>query len=85
MPPGYPQYSQTVFHAPAEVDAGSLFEVFGRTGHLGNIKPGKDDLGEHLIIEYEVVGILVEVDAFQHFSTEGAVSGMVFRQFIVDQ
>ena len=38
----------------------------------------KNDLWKHFIIKNEVVGILIEVDAFEYFATKSPVTRMVF-------
>ena len=80
-----PQHTQSVFHASAEIDAGRFFKVLGRAGNFSDIEPGIHDLRKHFIIKYEIVGIPVELNTFQHGAAECAVTGVVFRQFVVDQ
>ena len=75
---GHPQYAKAIPHTSSEIDGGSLFEVFRRAGYLGDVVAAIDDLGEHFIVEDEIVGIEVEADAGKHFPAESPVAGMVF-------
>jgi hypothetical protein len=79
------QNSEAIFHAASKVDGGGAFEVFGWAGDLCNVVTVEKDLGEHLVVEDEIVGISVVVDVFEHFAGKGPVTGMVFGEFGADE
>ena len=79
MRPRHPQYAQTILGTALKIDGGGFLEVFGGAGHLGNVVPLVDDLGEHLVVEDEIIRIAIVVDALQDLATKGAVARMLFR------
>ena len=74
--------AQSIGDAAAEIDAGGFCEIAGRASDLGDLIAQVDDLGEHLVIEYEVFGIDVEVDALEDLAGEGAIAGMIFGDLL---
>ena len=54
---GCDQHAESVFHAAAEVDGGSFCEILRGTGNFADAEAEVDALGEHLVVEDEVVGI----------------------------
>ena len=74
------QHAQAVGHASAEVDAGGFFEIFRRAGDFADAEVEVDALGEHLVVEDEVVAVFAEREAGQDFAAEGSVTGVVFTQ-----
>jgi hypothetical protein len=71
------QDAETIFHAAAEVDGGGFLEVLRGTRHFTDVKAEVDTLGEHLVIEDEVVGIFQQWKRGEYLSAEGAISGVV--------
>ena len=51
------QHSQSIFHAALEVDGRGFFKVFRRAGDLANVEAEHHGLGDHLVIEDEIVGV----------------------------
>jgi len=76
------EHPKPVFGATRKVDRAGLFEVLGWAGHLGNVEPVVDDLGEHFVVEDEIVVVGIEVDVLQDFAAESAVAGVVLAQSI---
>jgi hypothetical protein len=52
------QYTETILDAAPEADGRCIFEVFGRTRNFTDAEAKIHALCQHLIVEYEVVGIL---------------------------
>jgi len=82
---GDPEYAHSVFCASGEVDGRSFLEVFGGAGDFGDVEAGVNDLGEHFVVEDEIVAVGIEIDGVEYFAVEGAVSGVVFGEFVVDE
>lgn len=78
---GRRKHAEAVFDAPPEVDRGSVFKIFSRAAYLSDSEPEIHRLGKHLVIEYEVIGVLFERKRFEHRAAECSKAGMVFRQF----
>ena len=55
------QNLEPIANASAEVDGGGFFEIFGRTRYLADMKTEVDALGEHLVVEDEIVAVFSEV------------------------
>src|SRR5580698_2665749 len=72
--------SEAVFHTAAKVDGRGFFEIFRGAGNFTDAKAEVDTLGEHLVIEYEVVGIFDEWKLGKHFAAEGAISRVIFGE-----
>src|SRR5207237_9892873 len=51
------QHAETIFHAAAEINGRGFFKILGRTRDLSDAEAEVGALGQHLIIEDEVVGI----------------------------
>jgi len=79
------QYSNTVDNTSAEIDGEGPLEIFRGTGELANAITEPDDLGQHLVVEDKVVGVLLERQAFQNIPGKGPVPGVVFRQLVTQQ
>ncbi len=60
------QDADSIFHAAPEVDGRSFFEVARRAGDLADSKAEHHTLGEHLIVEDEVVRVLEQREGLQH-------------------
>lgn len=52
-----PQAAKPVFHAPAEVYGRGIRHVARRAADLGYGIAVPEDLGEHLVVKHEIVGI----------------------------
>jgi hypothetical protein len=63
---GYFQHAQAVVNAPLEINRGGLLKIFSGTRHLGDVESGEKNLGEHLIVKHEIVGIFLEIDRQQN-------------------
>lgn len=74
--------AKSVGDASSEINRGSFFKIFSWASHFGDMEPCVDNLGEHFIIENEVVRIGFKVDSFKYPAIKSAISGMVFGQFI---
>src|SRR6202140_3503 len=74
---GCTQYAESVFHAAAKVDGRGLLEILCGTGDFTDAETEVHALGQHLIVEDEVVGIFQQRQVGEHFAAEGAVSGVV--------
>jgi len=79
------QDAQSVLGAALEIDGRRFLEIFGRARDFGNLKSVVKYLCQELVVENKVVRIGIVVEAFQNFAVVGAISGMVFRQFLVHQ
>src|SRR6185295_4992238 len=69
--------TKAVFDAAAEVDRGSLGKVFRRATDFANGEALPKDLGQHLIVEYEVIRVSGQVNAFEDLARECAIAGVV--------
>ena len=78
------QHTKAVHHRPAEIDAAGLGEVFGRAGNLTELHVQRHGLGEHLVIEHEIVGVSAKGQRFEHLARKGPVTGVVFRQLAAE-
>src|ERR1700676_4842496 len=74
---GCGQDAEAILHATAKVDGRGLFEILCGTGDFANAEAEVHALGQHLIVEDEVVGIFQQRQVGEHFAAEGAVSGVV--------
>ena len=75
---GYAEHAESVLNTAFEIDAGGVVEVFGGAGDLGDVEAGHEDLGEHFVVENEIVVVFVVMYFFQYFAREGAITGVVF-------
>ena len=53
-----PEDAETVEQGALEIDRRGLFEVRGGAADFTDFVTGQQDLGQHLVVEYEIVGIL---------------------------
>ena len=60
-----PEDTETIGYGTAEVDRGGFREVFRGAGDLSDREPEGNRLGEHLVVEDEIVGVLVEGKGLQ--------------------
>ena len=79
------QYAKTVDHASPEIDRRRLREILRRTADLAHAEAEPEDLGEHLVVEDEVVGVLEQRKRFQHLAREGPVAGVVLGELRAEQ
>lgn len=77
--------AEAIFHAAAEVDGGGFREIFRRTGDLGNFVTGIHNLRKHLVVEHKIVGVGLVVDGLNDLFRKRAVTGVIFREFLIDQ
>lgn len=75
------EHTQAVLHTSFEVDGRGLLKIFGGTRNLANTEAKHDRLGDHLIIEDEVVGILMNWKSFENFTGEGTEARVILREF----
>ena len=75
--------AETVLDAAAKVDRGGLGEIPGGTGNFSHAETEENDLREHFVVEDEVVAIGFEGKGFEDAAREGAVTGVIFREFVV--
>ena len=59
---GNSEYTTSVFHASAEIDAGSFFKIFCRAGDLCNFVAFHKYLRQHFIVKYKVIIIGLEIN-----------------------
>jgi len=52
---GYFEDTQAINRRTTEINGGCFFKVFGGTGNLSDVKTLVDNLGEHLVVEDEVI------------------------------
>ena len=74
------EHSKSIFDAALEIDRGGLFEVLGRAGDFSDAETEHDGLGDHLIVEDEVVGIFEQRERLKQFPRECPEAGVVFRE-----
>ena len=77
--------AHAVFGGAGEVDGGGFFEVFGGAGDFAYFEAGHEDLGDHLVVKDEVVGVVGEVYGADDVCGEGAVAGVVFGEFLAEE
>src|SRR6266851_7228347 len=77
--------AQAVLHAASEIDRRRFGKVARGAADLADVEPEPDGLHEHLIIENEVVGILLERQRLEKAARKGAIAGVVLRQFVPEQ
>ena len=76
---GSDQHAPAIAEAAAEADGRGFGEVAGRAGDLADLKAMTKDLGKHLVVEDEIVGVGRVVYGFEHLARKGPVAGVVFR------
>ena len=57
--------TETILHASSEADRGRIGRVSRGTADLADRETVPDDLGQHLVIEHEIIRIAFERQAFQ--------------------
>jgi hypothetical protein len=62
---GCPKHTTSVNHATAKVNRRGFGKIPGWARNFANPVAVPDELGEHLVIKKEIVGILVERQLFQ--------------------
>lgn len=78
-------HPKAVLDASGQVDRRRFLKIFSRAGHFGNLETGINNLGEHFIVENEIIRIGFKGNGAKHLATESPVARMVFREFIIDQ
>ena len=76
---------KAIFDAALEVDRGSFFEIFRRAGDLADLEVEHDGLGDHLVVEDEIVGVFEQGEGLQQFPREGAIPGVILRQLDAEE
>ena len=77
--------SEAVDAGAAEVDGGGLFEVLGGAGDFADAEAEVSGLGEHLVVEDEVVGEVEEGKALEDGAAPATVAGVVLGDFLREQ
>jgi len=72
------EHAQSVNGAPLQVDGGCFLVIAGGTGDLSDLETGVEDLGDHLVVEYKILGVQVVIDASQDLPGKSPESGVVF-------
>src|SRR5204863_7270918 len=76
--------TEAVTHASTKVNRGSFRQIFRRARDLADFRTQPNDLGEHLVVEHKIVGVLFNRDTLEQTSGKGAISGVIFRQLRAD-
>ena len=66
------EHAQAILHAAAEIDGGGFLEVLGGAGDFADVEAKHDGLGDHLVVEDKVVGVLRAGEAVSSSSREKA-------------
>src|SRR5207302_1960390 len=77
--------AEAVLHAAAEIDRRRLGEVARRAGDLADLESEPDRLRQHLVVEDEVVGVLLQRKRLEEPAGEGAIARVVLGQLVADQ
>src|SRR5271166_2180946 len=75
------QNFETVSNAAPEIYGGGFREIFCRAGNFADAEAEVHALGEHLVVENEIVAVFAQRQAGQHLAAEGAVAGVILREF----
>ena len=59
--------SDAVFYASFEIDGGGIGKVLGGATHLSHRVSEPDNLCQPLVVEYKVVGVLLERQLLEKF------------------
>ena len=78
-----PQHPEAVHYTATEVDGGSLREVLGGTGYLPDPVAEPNDLGEHLVVEDEVVRVLGQRELLQRAAGRRGAGASLHRRLEV--
>ena len=81
---GYTQHTPAILHAAGEVDAGCLFKIFCGACNFCYLKTIHEYLGDHFIIENEIIAVGAEVYGADDLCAECTVAGMVFAQLLAE-
>ena len=82
---GGPQHTQPVSHAPLKIDGRRFGRIPRGAGHFANSKAKMNDLGQHLVIEDEIIGIFFQGEGFEDLPRESPIPGMVLGQLMAHQ
>jgi len=79
------QNPETIDGTAPEIDRRGVREILGGTAQFPDVVAEPGDLGEHLVVEDEVVGVLFLGEIFQYFAGKGPVAGLVLREFLAQE
>src|ERR1700730_10979527 len=79
------EHAEAIHNAAAEVNGRCLFEVLRGTRDFSDAEAEMYALGEHLIVEDEVVGVFEQWQFRKDLAAEGTVSGVVLRQLDAEE
>src|SRR5208337_2138922 len=79
------EHTEAILNAAAEIDGGGFLEILGGTGNFADAEAEIDALGEHLVVEDEIVAILPQRQAGEHVAAESAITGVILRQLDVQE
>ena len=74
-------HSQAVFDAPGKIDGRGFREIAGGTGNLADGKAEVNGLGQHLVVEDKIVGVLPQGESLQDFPGKGPETRVIFGEF----
>jgi len=77
--------AEAVGDAATEINGGSFLEILGGAGDFADAESEVNALGEHLVVENEVVAVFAQGKARQDFAAEGAVAGVVFGELDAEE
>src|SRR5262245_26181584 len=77
--------AEAIPHASAEVDRGGLREVLRGTAHLADAEAEPERLGEHLIVEHEVIRVGLERKRFEDAPRVGAIARVELGELRAEQ
>ena len=75
-----PQAAEAVFAASQEINRRCFGEIFCRAANFGYFVSCPENLGEHLIVEDEIVRVFLERELFKKLSGKSAVAGVIFGE-----
>ena len=59
---GHSQYTETIYDASVEADAGCLIRINCRTRYFSDLVFFHEDLRQHLVVENKIITIIHETD-----------------------
>jgi hypothetical protein len=74
-----PQNFEPITHAAAEINGRCFLEIFRWARNFADSKAKINALGQHLIIENEIVAVFPKGQTTKHIAAEGPVAGVIFR------
>src|SRR5277367_4091570 len=77
---GCGKHAKAILHAAPKVDGRGFLKVAGGAGDLADAEAKHDGLGDHLIIEDEVIGVFEQRESLEYIARKGAEAGVVFRE-----